>query len=1022
MRPIKLTLQAFGPFAGEVVLDFRPALDQRLFGIYGPTGSGKSSILDGLCFALFGQSSGEERLATQLRSDHAAGDLPTSVSLIFEVGAKRYYIQRNPAQTVLGRGDRPVDRVHTANLFDVTDIPIDEVGPDNCGQVLTERKAGQADDKIEELLGYSADQFRQVVLLPQGKFRKLLTASSRERSDILRGLFDVGVYSRFAEKLRSEAETLKTDVDAAEKLIVARLGEQSMTSRDQLETQIEAGKDLITEIASAKLQADAALNAANTAFEDGKQKTEQFAQLALAQDNLIKLQALNPQIDVQRNRAKIALQAQAVQPFAEEAGRASAAAAQARLKLRERTELEAIATAKLEAAKAELSRSQAAEPQRKALSAESLRLEAILRRIGAAAPLKEALDAAQAVEAKAKKSEQIALTAVEAASLVKAKARLAYDTAILQATETVQLTSQLRDLGIEQKGAADYQSSLTQLTALQSTAASAKSAHATKRTAVSVARAALAEAERILAEAQAAHLAAKLEDGTPCPVCGSENHPNLASGDILTAGRDNAFREATEALQEVEGQERSAHDRMVGADAKLEAQKQSHEGRTAPSRPIDVINDELLLTQGRLDKLKLTPSKEALSIALTAAETSERSATEALTQASKVLATTITSTASAQASLQNELSTVPEELRSFEAANSAHQRAKNAETDAVQGHGKVVDLEQTARANAALEANNLSNARENVSTADKQEQEAQLRFEQALSKANLTSDQYETARADIASIAGLQAEVAAHDTACQVANTRLSLAKDAVLGIEQPDVEVLESARLQASQLHQQIVQSGADAQARLTSLTQLQHAILASEALIITKRERFKVVGEISNLSSGRNDKRLLLQDFAIMATFEDVLEAANLRFEKMTRDRYSLTRKVELARQGAVSGLEIQVYDSQTEKVRDAGTVSGGEGFLASLALALGLSDVIQSQAGGIKLDAIFIDEGFDQLDSDTLDLALSTLGDLVASDRAIGMISHVDAVKEAIPAAFQLRHGTKGSVLEPQLGLMG
>ena len=138
------------------------------------------------------------------------------------------------------------------------------------------------------------------------------------------------------------------------------------------------------------------------------------------------------------------------------------------------------------------------------------------------------------------------------------------------------------------------------------------------------------------------------------------------------------------------------------------------------------------------------------------------------------------------------------------------------------------------------------------------------------------------------------------------------------------------------------------------------------------------------------------------------------------MSRGRYSLIRKEDLSRSGAVSGLEIQVFDAQTEKARDAGTVSGGEGFLASLALALGLSDVIQSESGGIKLDAIFIDEGFDQLDSDTLDLALNTLSDLVAADRAIGMISHVDAVKETIPAAFQLRHGLKGSVLDPQLGL--
>ena len=376
-----------------------------------------------------------------------------------------------------------------------------------------------------------------------------------------------------------------------------------------------------------------------------------------------------------------------------------------------------------------------------------------------------------------------------------------------------------------------------------------------------------------------------------------------------------------------------------------------------------------------------------------------------------------TASASANARLQNELSTVPAELRIPADAQRALQLAQEAESRATKAHADAMELEQKAGAQLALETNNVAHAREVLANAEKSDRSAQVRLDQALSEAGLTLAEFEAARVDIPSLEALQASVLTYDKACTAAEARLQSAEEAAAGVEPPDMDVLEAARREANLAQQAVVEKGAAALSRQSTLNNLHASILAKEALIVAKRQRYELVGELSDLSSGKNDKRLRLQDFAIMATFEDVLEAANLRFEKMSRGRYSLIRKEDLSR--SVSGLEIQVFDAQTEKARDAGTVSGGEGFLASLSLALGLSDVIQSESGGIKLDAIFIDEGFDQLDSDTLDLALTTLSDLVASDRAIGMISHVDAVKETIPAAFQLRHGLKGSVLEPQLG---
>ena len=241
MRPIKLTLQAFGPFADTQTVDFRDALESRLFGIYGPTGAGKTSILDGLCFALFGESSGQERQGDDLRSHHATVAVETEAQLIFEVGVKRYFLVRRPRQTVRGkRGDALVERQHWAALYDATGLEIDDINPDNPGVVMEERKVEVVAERMRSILNYSAAQFRQVVLLPQGQFRQLLTASSDQRSAVLRGLFDVSLYERLVERLKAEASDLRDRVEQGRAQIQGHLQSHNAPDAEALATMIAA--------------------------------------------------------------------------------------------------------------------------------------------------------------------------------------------------------------------------------------------------------------------------------------------------------------------------------------------------------------------------------------------------------------------------------------------------------------------------------------------------------------------------------------------------------------------------------------------------------------------------------------------------------------------------------------------------------------------------------------------------------------------------------------------------------------
>ena len=213
MRPIRLTMTAFGPYAGTEAVDFTTAMDAGIFGIYGDTGAGKTTIFDGMSFALFGESSGAERSAEDMISHHASATALTEVELVFELGEERFVVHRVPSQMrAASRGTGTAHQSHEAYLFKATGMALDEIAAEQRGDVLAEKKVKSVDGMIEELLGYNADQFRQIVLLPQGEFRKILTASSDERSPILKRLFDVRLYEGFVEKIKRQAAGLRQEI------------------------------------------------------------------------------------------------------------------------------------------------------------------------------------------------------------------------------------------------------------------------------------------------------------------------------------------------------------------------------------------------------------------------------------------------------------------------------------------------------------------------------------------------------------------------------------------------------------------------------------------------------------------------------------------------------------------------------------------------------------------------------------------------------------------------------------------
>ena len=1021
MRPIKMRLTAFGPFPDTQTVDFRPALGARLFGIYGPTGAGKTSILDGICFALFGESSGQERQGDDLRSHHATPEIETEVSLIFEVGAKRYHVVRRPRQTVRGkRGDALVERQHWAALYDATDIEVDDIDADNPGVVMEERKVEVVADRMRSILNYSAAQFRQVVLLPQGQFRQLLTASSDQRSAVLRGLFDVSLYERLVERLKAEASELRDQVETGRSAINGHLQAHAVPDTDALAVLIES---LMADVGVQTTGRDVARgvrDAARETLQAAQQVQDRFTEHDAALDVLNGVLARAPEIDVLNQRkaaAERAVVCLAADDRANEAENDLAAGLASRTLASDQA---SEAARLLSEAMAGLEASAARQPERDAAIAAVTQLEGVQTRVAGAEPLRDAArsSAQAAVDAKA------ALDREASDHDVAERANSTANAELISVQQTVLRITQVEGALQLLREAREKAAQFANATVAVETFAAARSAASANQKRSSGVLAACREvetaAEEALASAQAAHLAAKLEDGAPCPVCGATEHPRPASGVGEGLGLDAAWRQARSAREAADADERQAAQVAARADGEWTQAVSTLAALKAPERDIAAITADIVAAENELEALQAGPDMATVQAAVDAAKLhlASRAATLAAARDQHVAADKAAT--SAAAALAASLADVPEALRDASGIALRVQAAIDHRDQLNEAHQVAVEAERRASEAAQAARSRLGHAEARMSELTAARDKHRAAFVAAKTTAGLSDLAYTTAKADIPNIQSLASTITEHVAGLAAAQDRKDRAVAANADLDRPNIAASSVALTDADAKLTKAEELLTTTTMRLSQLEATQALVDRLAAELAEATERYRVLGELALLTDGRNAHRLRLRDFAIAATFDLVLEAANQRFARMSRGRFSLLRKYEGGDGRARAGLDIEVYDAHTDQKRDAHTLSGGEGFLASLSLALGLSDVVQAEAGGVKLDAIFIDEGFGHLDDETLDVALDTLRDLVGQDRAVGVISHVEAVKEQIPMGFEVIRQPQGSVIGQRFGI--
>ena len=996
MKPLIIQMQAFGPFGAQQVVDFRLLGNKTFFLIHGPTGSGKTTILDAMCFALFGDASGGEREGRQMRSHHADAETLTEVTFDFELADKRYRVRRVPEQARKSRrGGGDTTQLQVAEFFRV------ELDGDQEVTRAIESGWSKVTDAVQKLIGFESSQFRQVIMLPQGKFFEFLKSSSQEREKILQSLFGTEIYQRIEEQLRSMA---------------ADVSQQAATSSTRRKTLLD----------HAQVEDEAALDArfaqqlADRTLTEARSTASRFDELDKAAQALALLQSRQADWADRRARLDKARLAATIQPYAaalDELTR-DLASETARAQALSQEASAAVAASSLASKVLEAASNRA--PELEQATVQLAKLEALEGKVTALDGSKTELANATSELTRTQAAQTRAEAALRSATDIHSKLTLDVQSRKVHAAGLDGLRANQARLAAQLAQVAALETANAEL-------AKAKGLCTRQSAAVDVARQALATARQqkdhthsAWVAGQAARLAKDLAAGHACPVCGSAEHPALAHADGTWVS-DEALAEAEQAL--------AAADKVLrtkeSALADLQKTQFGHEARITQIQSAQVgasvSTEELKLQSAAATALFNSAETAAAELPKLQTQFDQAAAGMATADVSAKAAGTQATQAAAEhqrvaAVLKEREAGIPPEL-------SDAARLQAARTVATSARDAIKQAMDSATAAASLAGTEVTRVQALKQSSD--QGVTKLTAQQAIKSEELTDKlaaacfedltAFTAAHLDEALVAQEAADIQAFDANLQAAVQRQERAGIDTRELVRPDVaallalqEAARDAHLAASNGVRDAVAAHGATKTSVESLSKLAQEYQALEA-------RYALVKKVTDVATGANANRMSFQRYVLATLLEEVLVATTLRLTVMSRGRYEIRRKLLATDQRSAAGLDLEVFDQYTGSTRAVSTLSGGESFLASLALALGLSDVVQSYAGGIRLDAIFVDEGFGTLDSEALDCALLALQDLQKAGRMVGIISHVAELRERIDARLELKAGRSGSVAQ-------
>nr|WP_202459097.1 SMC family ATPase [Streptomyces sp. SID5464] len=987
-----MTVTAFGPFGGTQSVDFDELSAAGLFLLHGPTGAGKTSVLDAVCYALYGSVPGARQGGGQgatLRSDHAAPGTRTEVTLELTVAGRRLEVTRQPPW------ERPKKR-GTGTTLDKAQTWLREYDTTASAWKDLSRSHQEIGEEITQLLGMSREQFCQVVLLPQGDFARFLRADAEARGKLLGRLFDTRRFADVEKRLAERRRATEAQVRDGDAALLADAHRMQQAAGDAMPLpDLAPGEPGL---------AEAVLGAAAVARSTARE------QLAVAECTLAAAEsaqaAAGRALDDVRELARLQRRFTDAREKAARLEQGAEAYREAQALMERARKAEAVAPALdlRETAEAEHRRAAAAEARARALLPETF---ADAGAAGLAAAARRAAEELGGLDSARRAERRLAELLDERAGLDRQERA---DTDVLQEAEAwldgweeTRTALQARIDAAQRAAALAEQLAVRREPARQRLKAARLRDQLAEDTNRAVEQVRTAQEEALRAKRHwldlkeqrltgiAAELAANLTDGEPCAVCGATEHPAPARKVAGHVDRE-AEEQALAAYQHADEQ-RAENERNLGVVREALAAATAEAGDT-PTGQLTREADELeeQYEQARRGAAELHTAQERLRQAGHEHERRVAARQEAAVRSAARVGH--------RERLESERAALEEELN----------RARGA-LDSVAARAAELERRAALLTDAADAARAAEDTAQRLKDADARLADAAFRagFDTPRDAAAALLD--DTAHRE------LQRRLDAwqHEEAA----VRAVLAEADTAAAAQQEPADLTSAQLAADAAARRLREAASAHDAavrRCAELDRLSARATASVRRLAPLREEYDRVARMAGLTAGTsadNERRMRLESYVLAARLEQVAAAATVRLRRMSSGRYTLVHSDDRTGRGR-SGLGLHVVDAWTGRERDTATLSGGETFFASLALALGLADVVTDEAGGVRLDTLFIDEGFGSLDDQTLDEVLDVLDSLRERDRSVGIVSHVPDLRRRIHAQLEVVKGRSGSVL--------
>lgn len=1040
MKIKKLIVSAFGPYATEQELDFEKYLDnQNMFVITGNTGAGKTTIFDAINFVLYGEASGSERDGKSLRSDFADSSTKTEVKLWFSLKNKDYYIKRSPQYfRSKQRGEGLTENKAEAELI------YDD-------KTITGTK--EVTRQVEEILGITCEQFKQLVMIPQGEFKKLLNSDSDKKEEIFRKIFGTKVFSDIQNNIKTEANSLKKSIEEVLRDRENKIKSFQLRKDDDLLNSLILNKDLNIELILEEfvksIDADKEEDTILKEKEDnikskldnlskelvlGKEANKKLETLEKYKIDFERLNALKESFKLKEEELRYAKKAVTALNYEEKYIEKKRILDRIRKNLSISIENLNKLKIHLEKAEVDFKKEVEKEPIRNELNKRLDEIQGLKEKTLVYKENSEKLNLLKASYTKIK--ERIENIKKEIDEKTKLLIEINNEINIIQSLkeEASKLDIESLNYKAKEEKLNTLKLSIDKLINELSKEKKLREDYEVLNNNYINKRKIYEALDESFRNNLAGILAKDLEEGKECPVCGSISHPNLAKLEDKDISED----EVKKAKLEEEASRKKMEVSLTNL-TKIKAEINSLKNDNINKLFKEIFNEELeediSLSFNKVYKELISVEEILNNITLKKKEvdkeilkelnlSKKKSEIENLNEAlrkeleekNNELLLREGEVKTQEANLNNIVNDFKGSIKSIEELNLEEKDISN----------KLKALKE-AYEKSELDLKNIKTEFDkengNKDTLEKQEKEADTEYnncvaefkDKVLSLGFENYKDYISKRKQESEIEVLENEIQKYNVDLSNANKLYSLTLEECKNIKFVDIKSIEVSIEEVNKERVYINNLLKEVYLRINQNTKILEDCLSFNKKIETQEEKYKTIGRLSKIINGDNPRKISFERYVLAAYFEDIISAANIRFSKMTNSRFELLRKEDVGDKRKGQGLDLEVYDNYTGKSRDVKTLSGGESFKASLAMALGLSDVVQRYSGGIQLDTIFIDEGFGTLDPESLDIAIETLIDLQDNGRVVGIISHVQELKDRIEVKLEVTSTNQGSKVE-------